>query len=189
MKNKTRCGWVNLDDPLYVAYHDNEWGKPVRDDSTQFEFLVLESFQAGLSWRTILMKRENFRKAFDDFNYKKIAKYDEHKIQALMQDTGIVRNQLKIRAAVHNAQSFQEVQKEFVSFSNYIWGFTDYKVMKGNWKNISEVPAKTDLSDKLAKDLKKRGFKFLGSTIVYAWLQATGIVNDHIIDCFCYEKA
>ena len=142
-ENKTRCDWVILNDPLYVQYHDKEWGKPVKDDATQFEFLVLESFQAGLSWRTILSKRENFRKAFDQFNYKKIADYHEDKIQGLLQDSGIIRNQLKIRAAVNNAQKFQEIQKNFGSFTNYIWGFTHNQVIYGNWKNISEVPAST----------------------------------------------
>ena len=187
-ENKTRCDWVILNDPLYVQYHDKEWGKPVKDDATQFEFLVLESFQAGLSWRTILSKRENFRKAFDQFNYKKIADYHEDKIQGLLQDSGIIRNQLKIRAAVNNAQEFQEIQKDFGSFTNYIWGFTHNQVIYGNWKNISEVPASTELSDKISKDLKKRGFKFLGSTTIYAHLQATGIVNDHLISCFCYKN-
>lgn len=185
---KKRCDWVDLKDELYVEYHDKEWGKPVKNDAIQFEFLVLESFQAGLSWRTILRKRENFRKAFDQFDYKKIALYSEDKIQELMQDKGIVRNQLKIRAAVNNAQKFQDIQKEFGSFTDYIWGFTKHQVIQGNWENVSEIPATSDLSDQISKDLKKRGFKFLGSTVVYAHLQATGILNDHITSCFCYKK-
>lgn len=186
--NKKRCDWVDLKDSLYVEYHDNEWGKPVRNDATQFEFLVLESFQAGLSWRTILRKREYFRKAFDQFDYQKIALYDENKVQELMQNKDIVRNQLKIRSAINNAQKFQEVQREFGSFSDYIWSFTSNQIIKGHWKNIAEVPARSQLSDKISKDLKTRGFKFLGSTIVYAHLQATGILDDHITSCFCYKK-
>lgn len=183
--NKTRCGWVSTD-PLYIKYHDEEWGKPVRDDATMFEFLLLETFQAGLSWITILKKRENFRVAFDHFDYKKIAQYDEEKIQTLLQDTGIIRNKLKIRAAVSNAQKYMEVQKEFGTFCDYIWGFTNHQTVVGNWEELSEVPANTPLSDKISKDLKKRGFKFVGSTVVYAHLQATGIVNDHVKDCFCF---
>lgn len=188
MENIERCDWAIAEDPLYVAYHDKEWGQPVRDDKVQFEFLVLESFQAGLSWRTILHKRENFRAAFAQFDYKKVAKFDEAKVQELLQNKGIIRNQLKIRAAINNAQRFQEVQKEFGSFSQYIWSFTNNKVIIGHWREISEVPATTDLSDKIAKDLKKRGFKFLGSTTVYAHLQATGIVNDHLTKCICYKN-
>lgn len=180
-----RCDWVTQD-PLYIQYHDNEWGKPVYDDATQFEFLILETFQAGLSWITILRKRENFRKAFDNFDYHKIAHYDEHKIQSLMKDAGIVRNQLKIRAAVNNANRFLEIQNEFGTFCNYIWGFTQNEVIKGNWNTIHEVPATTNLSDEISKDLKKRGFKFVGSTVIYAHLQATGIVNDHIKGCCCF---
>ena len=188
MKNISRCNWVPPNDALYIEYHDKEWGKPVHDDKIQFEFLVLESFQAGLSWRTILHKRENFRKAFDDFDYEKIVDYNDDKVQDLMQNAGIIRNLQKIKATINNAKCFLEVQKEFGSFSHYLWGFTDDKVVKGNWKYISEVPATTELSDKIAKDLKKRGFKFLGSTTVYAHLQATGIVNDHITSCFCYKE-
>ena len=179
---KIRCSWCEKDD-LYRKYHDEEWGKPVYDDETIFEFLVLESFQAGLSWYTILNKRENFRKAFDDFNYKKIEKYDSGKVEELMQNAGIIRNRLKILATINNAQKFQEVQKEFGSFSKYIWDFVGGKPVVNRPKILSEVPATTEISDALAKDLKKRGFKFLGSTVVYAHMQATGMVNDHIVDC------
>ncbi len=179
---KIRCSWCEKDD-LYRKYHDEEWGKPVYDDETIFEFLVLESFQAGLSWYTILNKRENFRKAFDDFNYIKIEKYDDGKVEELMQNAGIIRNRLKILATINNAQKFQEVQKEFGSFSKYIWDFVGGKPVVNKPKILSEVPATTEISDALAKDLKKRGFKFLGSTVVYAHMQATGMVNDHIVDC------
>ena len=184
-ENKKRCAWVS-NDPLYIKYHDEEWGKPVRDDDTMFEFLILETFQAGLSWITILRKRENFRDAFDNFEYKKVAKYDEEKIQELLENPGIVRNKLKVRAAVSNAQKFMEVQKEFGTFCDYVWSFTNNKVVKGNWNSIKEVPATTELSDKISKDLKKRGFKFVGSTVIYAHLQAVGIVDDHTKDCFCF---
>lgn len=183
---KNRCAWVSAD-PLYIAYHDNEWGKPVRDDATQFEFLVLETFQAGLSWLTVLRKRENFRKAFDQFDFQKIANYDESKIIELKQDAGIIRNEMKIRAAVNNSQRFMEIQHEFGSFCNYIWGFTENQVIKGNWDSIHDVPATTPLSDKISADMKKRGFKFVGSTVIYAHLQATGIVNDHTKDCFLFH--
>lgn len=179
-----RCDWVSTDE-LYINYHDNEWGKPVYDDATIFEFLVLESFQAGLSWITILKKREHFRDAFDQFDYKKIAYYSEEKVEALMQNAGIVRNRLKILATINNAQRFLEVQKEFGTFSAYIWSFVGGKPLINSFKSIKEVPATTEISDALSKDLKKRGFKFLGSTVVYAHMQATGMVNDHIVDCIC----
>jgi DNA-3-methyladenine glycosylase I len=175
-------------DPLYEAYHDEEWGVPVYDDKILFEFLTLETFQAGLSWITVLRKRENFRKAFDGFNYKKIAKYKQPKIDALLQDAGIIRNKLKVNAAITNAQAFMEVQKEFGSFSNYIWGFVDGKPIKNKFKSLKEIPANTSLSDKLSKDLKKRGFKFVGTTVVYAHMQATGMVNDHETSCFRYNE-
>lgn len=181
--DKIRCAWCGNDE-LYQKYHDEEWGKPVYDDDTIFEFLILESFQAGLSWITILRKRENFKKAFDNFNYKKIAKYSDDKIEELMQNSGIVRNKLKILATITNAQKFMEVQKEFGSFSNYIWAFVDGKPIVNQPNTLKEVPATTEISDKLAKDLKKRGFKFMGSTVVYAHMQATGMVNDHVNDCF-----
>jgi DNA-3-methyladenine glycosylase I len=180
---KIRCGWCEKDD-LYRAYHDQEWGRPVYDDKTIFEFLILESFQAGLSWYTILSKRENFRKAFDHFDYKKMALYSDHKIEELMNDSGIIRNRLKILAAVTNAQKFMEVQKEFGSFSQYIWNFVDGKPIDHQPKTLSDVPATNEISDRISKDLKKRGFKFMGSTVVYAHMQATGMVNDHIESCF-----
>ena len=181
--DKIRCAWCGNDE-LYQKYHDEEWGKPVYDDDTIFKFLILESFQAGLSWITILRKRENFKKAFDNFNYKKIAKYSDDKIEELMQNSGIVRNKLKILATITNAQKFMEIQKEFGSFSNYIWAFVDGKPIINQPNTLKEVPATTEISDKLAKDLKKRGFKFMGSTVVYAHMQATGMVNDHVNDCF-----
>ena len=184
---KHRCFWVT-DSKLYLEYHDNEWGQPVYDDETLFEFLLLETFQAGLSWITILNKRENFRKAFDHFDYKKISKYTESKYESLLQDAGIVRNKLKIRSAISNAQLFMEVQQEFGSFSKYIWAFVDDKPIINKFKERKDVPATTPLSDEISKDLKKRGFKFVGSTIIYAYMQATGMVNDHTIDCFRYAK-
>ncbi len=184
--SKTRCSWCGTD-PLYVKYHDEEWGVPVHDDQLMFEFLTLESFQAGLSWITVLRKRENFRHAFDHFDYRKVALYNEQKIEALMQDTGIIRNLQKIKAAINNAQRFMEVQKEFGRFCMYFWAFTDGKTIQNNWRTISEAPAKTELSDRISKDLKKRGFKFLGSTTLYAHMQACGMVNDHVRECFRYD--
>jgi len=182
MENKTRCAWCEKDD-LYRNYHDNEWGKPVYDDETIFEFLILETFQAGLSWYTVLAKRENFRKAFDNFDLMKIANYSEDKMDALAEDAGIIRNKLKIKATVTNAQAFIKVREEFGSFSKYIWGFVDGKPIDNKPKTLSEVKATTPISDALSKDLKKRGFKFVGSTVMYAHMQATGMVNDHVVDC------
>lgn len=187
MKELMRCPWCG-NDPLYVKYHDTEWGVPVYDDLLQFEFLVLESMQAGLSWITILRKRENFRLAFENFSPEKVALFDEAKIMTLMQDPGIIRNEQKIRAAVNNANRFLEVQKEFGTFSKYIWSFTDQKPVVNKWENLDQVPAKTPLSDKISLDLKKRGFKFLGSTTVYAHMQAVGMVNDHITACFRHPQ-
>ncbi|MGB4447588.1 MAG: DNA-3-methyladenine glycosylase I [Cloacibacterium sp.] len=178
-----RCAWCEKDD-LYRNYHDQEWGKPIYDDETIFEFLILESFQAGLSWYTILAKRENFRAAFDQFDYQKIAQYSEDKVEELIQNAGIIRNRLKILATINNAQKFMEVQKEFGSFSKYIWGFVNHEPIINRPKTLKEVPATTEISDALAKDLKKRGFKFMGSTVVYAHMQATGMVNDHVEDCW-----
>ncbi|MCB0447439.1 MAG: DNA-3-methyladenine glycosylase I, partial [Gelidibacter sp.] len=172
---KHRCGWC-LGDPIYEAYHDTEWGVPVKDDDTLFEFLILETFQAGLSWITILRKRENFRKAFDNFDYKKIVNYNQKKMDSLLEDAGIIRNKLKIKATITNAQAFMDIQKEFGSFSNYIWAFTDGKPIKNKVKNYKEAPPTTALSDAISKDLKKRGFKFVGSTVIYAHMQATGMV-------------
>jgi DNA-3-methyladenine glycosylase I len=180
---KTRCSWCEKDD-LYRRYHDEEWGIPVYEDAKLFEFLLLETFQAGLSWHTILKKRENFRKAFNNFNYKIIANYSEEKIQELMLDSGIIRNQLKIRYTVSNAQAFMNVQKEFGSFSTYIWRFVDGTPIDKHRQCIADIPATTPLSDTISKDLKKRGFKFVGSTVVYAQMQATGMVNDHVADCW-----
>ena len=182
-----RCDWVSNDD-LYIKYHDTEWGVPVYDDKKLFEFLILESFQAGLSWITILRKRENFRKAFDDFDYKKIALYNDKKFELLMRDVGIIRNRLKIKAAISNAKAFIKVQNEFESFSNYFWGFVNHKPKINNFKTKKDVPAKTELSDKISKDMKKRGFKFVGSTIIYSHMQATGMVNDHTTNCFRYKE-
>ncbi len=187
MPNKKRCDWVG-EDPLYIAYHDTEWGVPVYDDHKLFEFLILETFQAGLSWITVLRKRENFRKSFDDFNCKKVALYGEKKQEALRQDAGIIRNKLKIKATISNAKAFIEIQKEFGSFSKYIWSFVNGKAIQNKWKSIKEVPANTVLSDIISNDLKKRGFKFVGSTVIYAHMQATGMVNDHTIDCFRYKQ-
>ena len=184
---KQRCWWCG-NDPLYIAYHDTEWGVPVYDDETLFEFLILETFQAGLSWITILRKRENFRAAFDQFDYKKIANYKQDKIDSLLQDVGIIRNKLKINATISNALLFMDVQKEFGSFSKYIWSFVDGKPISNKFKTSKEVPANTALSDGLSKDLKKRGFKFVGTTVVYAHMQATGMVNDHLTNCFRYKE-
>lgn len=184
---KHRCGWCVGDD-LYEAYHDKEWGTPVKDDKLLFEFLILETFQAGLSWITILRKRENFRKAFDNFDYKKIANYKQDKIDALLQDAGIIRNKLKVNSAITNAAAYIKIQKEFGSFSAYIWSFVNNKPIKNALTNYKEGPANTLLSDAISKDLKKRGFKFVGSTVVYALMQATGMVNDHEISCFRYNE-
>jgi DNA-3-methyladenine glycosylase I len=183
MEEPKRCGWC-LSSDLYKKYHDEEWGVPVYDDHTLFEFLLLETFQAGLSWITILNKRENFRKAFDNFDYKKIAQYPEDKIQELLLDAGIIRNKLKVYSAVSNAQAFIKVQEEFGSFSKYIWGFVDGKPIDNQRKSLKEVQATTPLSDAISKDLKKRGFKFVGSTVVYAHMQATGMIDDHVADCW-----
>lgn len=177
-----RCDWCGSD-PLYQHYHDTEWGIPLYEDRKIFEFLILETFQAGLSWITILRKRENFRKAFDNFDYKKIALYNQDKIEELLQNEGIVRNRLKIQATVNNAQAFMKVQEEFGSFSNYIWKFTGGKPIVNCPKTLKDIPVTTPLSDTISKDLKKRGFKFVGSTVVYAHMQATGMVNDHLESC------
>jgi DNA-3-methyladenine glycosylase I len=181
--NKARCGWCGSD-PLYVDYHDNEWGIPVHDDRKLFEMLILEGAQAGLSWITILRKRDNYRKAFDDFDVKKIAKYDAKKVRQLLGNEGIVRNKLKISATVGNAIAFLAVQKEFGSFDKYIWQFVDGKPKKNSWRSLKEIPPKTSESDLMSKDLKKRGFTFVGSTICYAYMQAVGMVNDHTSECF-----
>ncbi|WP_166385790.1 MULTISPECIES: DNA-3-methyladenine glycosylase I [unclassified Polaribacter] len=180
---KQRCFWVT-DSDLYKKYHDEEWGVPVYDDNILFEFLILETFQAGLSWITILNKRENFRVAFDQFDYKKIATYSESKYESLLLDSGIIRNKLKIKSAITNAQLFIEIQEEFGSFSKFIWSYVNNKPIINKFDNREEVPATTALSDKISKDLKKRGFIFVGSTVIYAYMQAVGLVNDHTTDCF-----
>lgn len=183
-----RCGWC-VSDPLYITYHDEEWGKEVTDDATMFEFLTLESAQAGLSWITVLRKREGYRKAFGNFDVKKVARFTEDDVERLMQFDGIVRNRLKIKAAISNAKLFMDIQKEYGSFCNYLKSFLpNGKPVINKWKQLSEVPASTPLSDAISKDMKKRGFKFFGTTICYAHLQAVGYVNDHIIDCHCYPS-
>ncbi|GEL09992.1 DNA-3-methyladenine glycosylase I [Flavobacterium glycines] len=187
MENKTRCSWCEKDD-LYRKYHDEEWGIPVYDDAKLFEFLILETFQAGLSWYTVLAKREHFRVAFDNFDYKKIVNYSEDKIEELLLNPGIIRNKLKVRATISNALAFMKVQEEFGSFSKYIWGFVDGKPIDNKLQSLKEIPATTLLSDTISKDLKKRGFKFVGSTVVYAHMQATGMVNDHIESCWTRQQ-
>jgi len=184
---KQRCPWPS-DDLLMIRYHDKEWGVPLHNDRKLFEFLILEGFQAGLSWRTVLHKRENFRKAFDNFNYNKVAKYDKRKVNSLLKDAGIIRNKLKIEGAITNAKAFLKVRKEFGTFDKYIWSFVNGKPIQNKFKSLKELPAKTKLSDKISDDLRKRGFKFVGSTIVYAHMQATGMVNDHVVGCYRYRE-
>ncbi|MDR6238440.1 DNA-3-methyladenine glycosylase I [Aureibacter tunicatorum] len=181
-EKSNRCQWC-LKDDLYKAYHDNEWGKPLHDDTKLFEMLILEGAQAGLSWHTILIRRQNYAKAYDQWDYEKIAQYKQEKVDALLQDSGIIRNKLKVNASISNAQAFIRVRKEFGTFDNYIWSFTDGKTIDNKPKTLEDVPATSELSDTISKDLKKRGFKFVGSTICYAYMQAIGIVNDHILDC------
>jgi DNA-3-methyladenine glycosylase I len=182
-----RCIWPG-DDPLYVAYHDKEWGVPLHDDRRLFEFLVLEGAQAGLSWITILRKRENYRRAFDRFDVEKVARYTPKKIDRLLQDPGIVRNRLKVESAVSNARAFLKVQEQFGSFDAYSWRFVDGQPIQNRWKSIKQIPPRTRESDAFSKDLKKRGFKFVGSTIIYAHMQACGMVNDHTVDCFRHSE-
>jgi len=184
---KTRCGWCG-NDPIYIKYHDEEWGRAEHDDRKLFEMLILEGAQAGLSWITVLRKRENYRKAFNNFDAKKIIKYDSAKVKLLLENEGIIRNRLKIAATILNAKCFLEVQKEFGSFDKYIWSFVDGKPIKNNWKSLKELPSKTIESDAMSKVLKKRGFKFVGSTICYAYMQAVGMVNDHTIDCYLHKR-
>lgn len=183
----SRCLWCG-DDPLYVDYHDREWGVPVHDDRRLFEFLILEGAQAGLSWITILRKRENYRRAMDGFDIAAVASYDEADVARLLNDPGIVRNRLKIRAAIANARAVLAIQKEFGSFSEYLWRFVDHRPLLNHWRTLSEVPARTALSDAIGKDLKKRGCSFVGSTIIYSLMQATGMVNDHTVDCFRHRE-
>lgn len=192
-KEKNRCDWClpktgNLPNRLMIKYHDEEWGMPVHDDKKLFEFLLLDAFQAGLSWSTIINKRKNFRKAFDNFNYKKIAKYDKRKIKSLLNDEGIIRNKLKIYSAIENAKVFMKVQKEFGSFDKYIWQFTGGKTKQNEWKEMKQVPATSKESNAMSKDLKSRGFRFAGSTICYAFMQAAGMVNDHLKTCYRYNQ-
>ncbi len=183
-----RCSWCDNISDLMLKYHDEEWGAPVHDDRKHFEFLILESAQAGLSWNTVLNKRENYRKAYDDFDPKNVAKYSEKKIEQLLSNSGIIRNRKKIEASINNAKRFLEIQKEFGSFDKYIWGFTGNKQVINKTKDVSEIPPRTELSDRISKDLKNRGFSFLGTIVIYSHLQATGIVNDHEITCFRYKK-
>jgi len=183
-KEVNRCGWVDLNNPLYVAYHDEEWGVPVHDERKHFEMLVLEGAQAGLSWATILNRREGYLNAFDNFDPEKVAVYEEEKVQALLQDAGIIRNRLKIKSAIKNARAFLAIQKEFGSFDHYLWGFVKHQPIVNHFKTLEEIPAQTDLSLKISKDLKKRGMSFVGPTIIYAHMQAIGLVNDHLVDCF-----
>lgn len=184
--DKQRCEWAGAD-PLYVAYHDNEWGVPVHDDRKLFEFLVLEGMQAGLSWMTILKKRENFHRVFDDFDPRRVATYGDEKIAALLADAGIIRNRAKINATIGNAQAFLKVQEEFGTFDTYMWGFVNGKPIQNAWKTMSQIPAQSEKSVALSKDLLRRGFRFVGPTIIYAHMQATGMVNDHTVDCFRYK--
>lgn len=184
---KTRCAWVNQD-PLYIAYHDCEWGVPIDDERLLFEFVILEGMQAGLNWLTILKKRENYRTAFDGFDAKRISKYNQDKFDELMGNCGIIRNKLKIQAAIGNAKAFLKIQKEYGSFSTYIWSFVDGKPKDNHWESSKLIPATNVVSDQLSKDLKKRGFKFVGSTICYAFMQAIGMVNDHTVDCFRHQE-
>ncbi len=187
MQTLKRCAWAS-DDPLYQRYHDEEWGVAVHDDKTRFEFLILEGFQAGLSWLTILKKRENFRAAFDDFDASTVANYDETKVASLLQDAGIIRNKLKVNAAITNARAFLAVQEEFGSFDTYCWQFVKGKPLVNHWGSYKQVPATTKLSDSFSKDLKKRGFKFVGGTIIYSYMQATGMIMDHTTNCFRYKE-
>ena len=187
MIEKKTCAWPK-NDPLMIQYHDKEWGVPLHNDRKLFEFMVLDAFQAGLTWAIILKKREAFRKAFDNFDLKKISRYNEDKVQSLLNDASIIRNQLKIRATINNAQCFLEVQKEFGTFDLYIWQFTGNKTIVNKWTSLSQLPSSSPESDTMSKDLKKRGFKFVGSTICYAFMQAAGMVNDHLSECFRYNE-
>ena len=183
-----RCAWAKPENKIYCEYHDHEWGVPVHDDQKLFEMLILEGAQAGLSWETVLKKRENYKKAFDNFNPQKVAQYDESKQTQLLQNEGIIRNRLKIKSAIQNAKVFLEIQKEFGSFDVYIWNYIDRKPIQNSVMSMSEIPAKTELSETISKDLKKRGMNFIGATIIYAFMQAVGMVNDHEISCFRYSQ-
>jgi DNA-3-methyladenine glycosylase I len=187
MAESERCTW-SLSDPIYTDYHDLEWGVPVRDDQKQFEFLVLESAQAGLSWLTILKRREGYRRLYEGFDVEKVSRFDQTRVSGMLMDPSIIRNRLKIESSINNAQRFLEIQEHFGSFSNYLWGFVDGIQLVNHFREISDIPATTPLSDKVAKDMKQRGFRFLGSTILYAHLQATGLVNDHLVGCFRHRE-
>ena len=188
MVEKRRCDWVSLEDPLYKAYHDDEWGVPLHNDRRLFEMLVLEGAQAGLSWGTILKKRSNFRKAFDQFDPKQVAKYNERKVKSLLSDPGIIRNELKIRSTIQNAKAVLEVQQEYGSFDSYVWRFVGNKPRINGWKLLNEIPAATEESTEMSKDLLRHGFRFVGPTICYAYMQAVGMVNDHLVNCFRYRE-
>jgi DNA-3-methyladenine glycosylase I len=188
LMTKRRCGWVNVNDPLMIQYHDSEWGVPVHEDRRHFEFLVLEAAQAGLSWSIVLKKREGYRRAFSEFDPEKVARYTEKRILELMLDPAIIRNRMKIEAAVRNARGFLEIQQEFGSFDAYCWRFVDQRAKVNRWKSTQEVPAISPESDAFSKDLKRRGFSFVGSTVIYAHMQAVGMVNDHLVDCFRYRE-
>lgn len=187
-KSIKRCGWVNPDNAMYAAYHDEEWGVPEYDDQALFEKLLLDGAQAGLSWLIILQKRDGYRKAFDSFDPAKMARYNQRKVEALLKNEGIVRNRLKVNAFITNAQAYLKIREELGSFSDYLWSFVGDKPIQNRWKTLKEVPTKTDAAEAMSKDLKKRGFKFVGPTIVYAFMQAVGMVNDHTIDCHCYKS-
>jgi DNA-3-methyladenine glycosylase I len=186
-KEVNRCDWCKSED-IYKKYHDKEWGVPLHSDRKLFEFLILEGVQAGLSWITVLKKRKTYREVFDQFDFNKVAKYKEARIQSLLQNPGIIRNQLKVRAAVKNAKAYIQVREEFGSFNKYIWQFTDGKTIQNSWKSLKEIPAQTEISELMSKDLKKRGFTFVGPTICYAFMQAIGMVNDHVVICYRYKE-
>ena len=186
--NKKRCPWLKLTNPTYVRYHDLEWGRPVHDDKVLFELLTLEGAQAGLSWETVLMKREHYRKVFANFDPRKVARFSQSKVEKLLLDSGIIRNRLKVESTVTNAQSFLKIQKEYGSFDKYLWGFVGRKPIITSFKKLSDYASKTELSDKISKDLKKRGFRFVGSTIIYAFMQATGMTQDHSKDCYLHGR-
>jgi DNA-3-methyladenine glycosylase I len=184
---ENRCNWAQKDE-IMAKYHDMEWGKPLHDDQKLFEFLILEGMQAGLSWITILKKREAFRQAYENFEVRKVAAFDQQKVEELMNNAGIIRNRLKIEASINNAKRFLEVVDEFGSFDKYIWGFVNHQPVVNHWTQLSDIPAKTELSDIISADLRKRGFKFVGSTVVYSHMQATGMINDHLVSCFCHSR-
>ncbi len=188
MSELVRCGWVNLANPRYVTYHDEEWGVPCHDETRLFEMLNLEGAQAGLSWETVLNKRDTYRAAFDDWDAEKIARYDGRKVAKLLADTGIIRNRLKVAATITNAQSYLRLREECGGLDAYLWEYVDGKPLRNQWQSLSECPAKTPLSDRLSKDLSKRGFKFVGSTIMYAYMQGIGMIDDHVAGCFCKKK-